>query len=180
MGGLSLDRQSFKVLASDTRVNILKRLGKRRMTLSELSKSFGMSVSTIKEHLDNLSNAGLVDKKDEGRKWKYYELTGKGEGLVKPVRTQFYIVLGFSLLLMFTSVYGIIGRVSEPVMVKGGMLASPVPESSVQEARVLSAPSPENNLFLDYALLFQAGMIISTLIIGLSIGYWLGRKRSVL
>jgi len=174
---LSLDRQSLKVLASDTRVDILKVLGKRRMTLSELSKKFGMSVSTIKEHLDSLSGAGLVDKKDEGRKWKYYELTGKGEGLVKPVQTQFYIVLGFSLLLLFSSVYGIFGAVPESMPMRGEMLAATA-ESSVQDAKALSEPVREQ--FFDYSALFQAGIIVSVLTLGLTAGYWTGRKKSVL
>jgi len=35
---ITLDRQTFKILASDTRVDILKSLKVRRKTLSELSK----------------------------------------------------------------------------------------------------------------------------------------------
>jgi len=79
-----LDEQSFKALSADSRVSILKRLNERRMTLSELSKRLDLKGSTIKEHCTILLNAQLIKKIDEGRKWKYYELTGKGKQVVTP------------------------------------------------------------------------------------------------
>ena len=51
---ITLDRSTFKVLSSDTRIRILKLLGKRRMTLSEVSACLEMSVSAVKEHLETL------------------------------------------------------------------------------------------------------------------------------
>ena len=81
---ITLDRKAFKALASDTRINILKVLNERRMTLSEFAKAFGMSPSTVKEHLDALSSAEFIEQKDEGRKWKYYELTKKGRNFLSP------------------------------------------------------------------------------------------------
>ena len=48
---ITIDRKTFKTLASDTRVGLLKSLNVRRKTLSELSREHRMSVSTIKEHL---------------------------------------------------------------------------------------------------------------------------------
>jgi len=79
-----LDEQSFKALSANSRVSILKRLNERRMTLSELSKRLDLKGSTIKEHCTILLNAQLIKKIDEGRKWKYYELTGKGKQIVTP------------------------------------------------------------------------------------------------
>jgi len=79
-----LDEQSFKALSANSRVSILKRLNERRMTLSELSKRLDLKGSTIKEHCTILLNAQLIKKIDEGRKWKYYELTGKGKQVVTP------------------------------------------------------------------------------------------------
>ncbi len=95
---ITLDRDVFRVLASDTRVNILKSLDRRRKTLTELSKEFGMSVSTVKEHLDNLVRAGLIEQKDEGYKWKYYELTKKGKSILHPEDMRVWILLGVSVL----------------------------------------------------------------------------------
>ena len=79
-----LDGKSFKALSAESRVSILKKLNERRMTLSELSKKIGLKGSTIKEHCNILLNAELITKIDEGRKWKYYELTGKGKQIVAP------------------------------------------------------------------------------------------------
>ena len=79
-----LDEQSFKALSANSRVSILKKLNERRMTLSELSKRIGLKGPTVKEHCTILQNAELIKKIDEGRKWKYYELTGKGKQIVAP------------------------------------------------------------------------------------------------
>jgi DNA-binding transcriptional ArsR family regulator len=79
-----LDDTSFKALSSESRVSILKNLNNRRMTLSELSKRLELENSTIKEHCNLLVRADLIKQIDEGRKWKYYELTNKGKTLIQP------------------------------------------------------------------------------------------------
>lgn len=76
---ITLDKESFKSLASGTRISILKSLDVRRKTLTELSKQLSMSPSTVKEHMENLCNADLTVQVDDGHKWKYYELTNKGK-----------------------------------------------------------------------------------------------------
>jgi DNA-binding transcriptional ArsR family regulator len=100
---ITLDRDSFKALASDTRVAILKSLGRQRKMLTELSKQLGMSPSTVKEHMDNLSKAGLVVQIDDGHKWKYYELTRKGENILNPVDTRIWIILSLSIVAMLVA-----------------------------------------------------------------------------
>jgi DNA-binding transcriptional ArsR family regulator len=95
---ITLDRDVFKTLSSETRVGILKSLDQRRKTLSELSKQFEMSVSTISEHLDNLVSVGLIVQMDEGYKWKYYELTKKGKDILHPEDKKVWILLGISAL----------------------------------------------------------------------------------
>ena len=77
---ITIDKDTLKAIASDTRLNILKQLDKKKHTLSDLSKSLKLSGPTIKEHLDVLSKAGLVRKEASLRKWKYYSLTLKGKG----------------------------------------------------------------------------------------------------
>lgn len=79
-----LDDRSFKALSADSRVSILKSLGERRRTLSELSTKLNLGNSTVKEHCDILIDAELIKQIDEGRKWKYYELTSKGKQIVSP------------------------------------------------------------------------------------------------
>jgi len=93
---ITLDKEVFKTLASGTRVDILKSLDRRRKTLSELSKQLGMSVSTIKEHLDNLVSVDLIVQIDDGHKWKYYELTKKGKDILHPEDKRIWILLGLS------------------------------------------------------------------------------------
>ncbi|MDD4251177.1 MAG: winged helix-turn-helix domain-containing protein [Candidatus ainarchaeum sp.] len=79
-----LDSKSFKALSAKSRVNILKNLLNRRMTLSELSQKLTLKNSTTKEHCELLMNAELIKKIEDGRKWKYYELTNKGKQIIQP------------------------------------------------------------------------------------------------
>ncbi|MFB6215945.1 MAG: ArsR family transcriptional regulator, partial [Candidatus Aenigmatarchaeota archaeon] len=48
---IRLDSDVFKALSSDTRMNILRNLSERRMTVTELSDSLEVSKSTVHEHL---------------------------------------------------------------------------------------------------------------------------------
>jgi len=101
---ITLDRETFKTLSSGTRIDIIKSLGVRRKTLSELSKQFGMSVSTVKQHLDNLAGAGLIEQMDDGHKWKYYELTRKGRGVLNPEDRKVWILLSLSVVAVLLTV----------------------------------------------------------------------------
>lgn len=98
-----LDRKSFEALAVDSRVKLLKSLKQRRKTLSELANEQKMSVSGVKEHLETLENVGLVEKKDDGHKWKYYELTRKGKDVVGPKEIRVWILLVTSVIALFSS-----------------------------------------------------------------------------
>ena len=80
---ITLDRKILRALSSDTRINILKNLNVRPMTVSELSRILNLPKSTIHENLEKLIDTGLVKKrKSEGRKRVYYELTEKGRRLL--------------------------------------------------------------------------------------------------
>jgi DNA-binding transcriptional ArsR family regulator len=120
---IKLDRRSFEALAAESRVNALKALSRRRKTLTELSNELGLSVSTMKEHLDVLVKAGLIIQKDEGRKWKYYELTRKGKGIVNPYPAKVLIMLAVSLILVFGSGWNFINAFGE--YAGAGMDAAP-------------------------------------------------------
>ena len=94
MDKIKIDRKILFALASDTRLEILKRLDKRRMTLSELSKELNLSKTTVKEHLDKLIEVELIRKVDENRKWIYYELTKKGKKILHPSeKTMFLFII---------------------------------------------------------------------------------------
>ncbi|MBN1170238.1 winged helix-turn-helix transcriptional regulator [Candidatus Micrarchaeota archaeon] len=100
-----LDRKSFEALAVDTRVKILKSLKQRRKTLTELAKEQNMSVSGIKEHLEVLEKTGLIEKIDDGHKWKYYELTKKGNEIIGPREVKVMILLSISIVSLIASLF---------------------------------------------------------------------------
>ena len=122
-----LDRKSFEALAVDTRVKILKSLKERRKTLSEIAKEQGMSVSGIKEHLETLEHVGLIEKKDDGHKWKYYELTKKGADIVAPRELRVWILLSISLIAFAAATLAIF---TAPSMVGGEMLSASAPDNA--------------------------------------------------
>jgi DNA-binding transcriptional ArsR family regulator len=93
-----LDRESFKALAVDSRINILKHLDERPHTLTELAAVLSLSHGTVKEHLEVLESSSLILKQDEGRKWKYYTLTDKGRTLVNPRGATVFFSFMFSLI----------------------------------------------------------------------------------
>ena len=55
-GKIVLDRQAFKALASETRIDVLKRLDERRMTQTELAATLHMTVQSVSEHLNQLAS----------------------------------------------------------------------------------------------------------------------------
>ncbi len=99
MAKVTLDVETFKALASPTRLDVLRALDERRKTLSELAKELDLNKATIHEHLQLLVACELVKKRDdEGRKWIYYELTWQGERLLHPQETTtFAVLLGISV-----------------------------------------------------------------------------------
>ncbi len=96
---ITLDQESFKALASEVRVDILKKLDERRQTVTDLSGLLDLSKPTLLEHLEKLQAAGLVKRVDEGRKWIYYELSQKGRKLLHPERVAIVLALGLSIIL---------------------------------------------------------------------------------
>ena len=113
---ITLDRESFRTLASDTRVSILKSLDRRRKMLTELSKELKMSPSTVKEHMDNLCAAGLTVQMDDGHKWKYYELTTKGKNILHPGETRIWVILSVSAIAFAGILYDMMSRGSQNVL----------------------------------------------------------------
>lgn len=168
---ITLDRETFKTLASDTRVGILKSLARRRKMLTELSKEFGMSPSTIKEHLDNLSRAELVVQKDDGHKWKYYELTRKGKEVLNPGETKIWVVLVLSAFAILLTSYDFIQTTvykSSPLMTRAGDMMGEVAGALPPEVGAQTAYLPYWHVI---------GLVIFSIILGLSLGYILAKKR---
>ncbi|MDK2891059.1 MAG: hypothetical protein PWR21_1691 [Methanoculleus sp.] len=65
-----LTKETFEVLASETRLTILKTLNERRMTITELAADLGLAKSTVHHHLQRLADSGLVTAGDDVRKYR--------------------------------------------------------------------------------------------------------------
>ncbi len=94
---VTLDQASFRALASETRIAILRALSEHQMTLTDLAERLQISKPGVMKHLELLQEAGLVLREDAERKWIYYRLTTKGERILDPERTRIALALGFSL-----------------------------------------------------------------------------------
>lgn len=175
---ITIDRNTLKLLASETKMELLKKLGKSQLTLTDMSKTMGMSPSTIKEHLDELSRAGLILQKDEGRKWKYYELTRTGRQITSPTEKRVYFLLGLSALSALFSWSMLAGKFT-PSMSRDMLMASaPLMEDAgtMKEAAGSALQSCGNSAMgIPYTelILLSASLIV----LGICIGIVLQRKR---
>lgn len=107
---VTLTPETFKALAGEKRIQILKELGKRRKTQSELAQALGISAPTVAEHVSLLEKAGLVHSIDDGHKWKYFALTEKGKELLNPGETRILVLLGTSALAFIAAGIWLFGR----------------------------------------------------------------------
>jgi DNA-binding transcriptional ArsR family regulator len=122
---VTLDREAFKVLASDTRLDILKALDERGMTVSELGRRLDLNKATVFEHLEKLVAAGLVKKLDEDRKWVYYQLSWKARRILHPERV--------TIALLFSSALG--------ALLSGMVVAAEYLRQAGRAAGQLAAPT---------------------------------------
>ncbi len=100
---ITLNLKTLKAIGAESRVGILKALGERQKTQSELASELKLSKPAVLEHVDKLVQAGLVERIDEGRKWKYYKLTSDGKKLVDRRPLNVIIVLALSLIFALSS-----------------------------------------------------------------------------
>jgi DNA-binding transcriptional ArsR family regulator len=178
---ITLDREAFRSLASKTRVDILKSLDKRRKMLTELSRQFGMSPSTIKEHMDNLSGAGLVVQIDDGHKWKYYELTPKGREIVRPTGSRIFIILGTSLFALVFTAYDLARAILiKPLdLASRGAAGSPEMMDAAKDAMTLGAPAVQGTSMAAQVPVFHIlGIAVFTAIFGISLGYLIAKRMN--
>lgn len=131
----------LKAVSSPNRREILLSLKERRMTLTELSGKLGIKPSSSKQHLDVLGLGGFVRLVDEGRKWKYYELTDKGRNLFSAgnKRISLFVVFASSLVLLVSIalLYNSFSLLSSTGMQK--LALSSAAEAGVRETKALPA-----------------------------------------
>lgn len=196
---VTLDREAFKVLASDTRLDILKALDERPMTVSELGRRLELNKATVFEHLEKLTGAGLVKKHDdEDRKWVYYSLSWKARRILHPERVTIALLFSASLgaLLSGITVAAEYLRRFQPVL-PGGQLkadprgetqgaaagapppsggnattAQPAADRTLEEAPALAARAGDSG----DALLWAAVLLFLTVAVLAGIGLWYWRQ----
>ncbi len=105
MTKITIDMHTFKALASDTRLDILKALDGKKLSLTDICKATNLNKATLHEHLSKLYEAGLVKKNErEGHKWVYYKLSWKGEGLLHPENTKIVVMFGITFISLLVAV----------------------------------------------------------------------------
>ena len=119
MSKVTLDMTTFKALASDTRLDILRALDGKKMSLKDISSATSLNKATLHEHLIKLNEAGLVKKNErEGHKWVYYKLTWKGECLLHPENTRIVVLFCATFMTLFIGIIQLISYVKGVVIGK--------------------------------------------------------------
>jgi len=109
MTKITLDRETFKALASDTRLNILKSLDGKKMSLNDIIQATNLNKATLHEHMTKLNEAGLVKKHERvGHKWVYYQLTWKGESLLHPENTRIVVLFTTTFIALWVGILQLI------------------------------------------------------------------------
>jgi DNA-binding transcriptional ArsR family regulator len=157
MAKVTLDKETFKALASDTRLDILKTLDGKKLGLNDISKATSLNKATLHEHLSKLNQVGLVKKKErEGHKWVYYKLTWKGENLLHPENTKIVVLFTITFIALWAGIIQMIWYVKGTVMNTGygAFYTNEVAEDGKTLTNDSAIPAmdgiPENSrLFLD-------------------------------
>ena len=119
MSKITLDMNTFKALASDSRLDILRALDGKKLSLKDISKITCLNKATLHEHLIKLNEAGLVKKYErEGHKWVYYRLSWKGEGLLHPENNRIVVLFTTTLISLFFGILHLINFVKGYVVGK--------------------------------------------------------------
>jgi DNA-binding transcriptional ArsR family regulator len=73
-GAVELDA-IFTALSDATRRDMLGRIAKFRLTVSELAEPYDLTVAAVSKHLKVLEHAGFITKRKDGRKRYVYPAT---------------------------------------------------------------------------------------------------------
>lgn len=191
-----IDRETLKAIAVDTRLNILKLLAKKKYTLTDLAETLGLGNSTVLEHMGHLVKAGLAEKEQTARKWKFYSITLKGRRLVEPREIKVLFMFALSAIgaiataVWFAMKASIIEKaplLMAKAAAEGGMLAAaPMAEQAGERAQDMAIESiPEQTAALSTAQAINPWVIFAVmlLLIGVSaflLGYYLKKKTVII
>ena len=187
---MELDFKTVKALSSPTRIEILRSALDGETTTTQISDELGKSKSTVSNHLQTLSDAGLLDKDEvEGRKRVSYVPTGKAKAIVegRERNVKFSIATGFLFAIVgtaaagryATSTFGLMSgasrdmsaQTSEPQM--GAMMA----DSAERSADLASTGGSEAASVFQPELVFLAAgiLFLSTSALAFAYGYLMNR-----
>ena len=74
-----------KALSDSARVRALLALGQGELCLCQIIELLALAPSTVSKHMDVLYQAGLVERRKEGR-WHYFRRPAPGKGALPVVR----------------------------------------------------------------------------------------------
>ncbi len=170
---MEIDNKTIRVLASEKKVQIMKRLLERRKMPSELSKELNIAPSTVTEHLKDLEKSEMVKKVNTGHKWVYYELTSKSKDILKPkIPTQSIFMLSLGILMVVGSLFTI--NVFSPGIFAQNLATGAEPSQEAAQIDVITreVSYDSNNVsYIDLsAIILIVGIILFTY------GFWKIRK----
>jgi ArsR family transcriptional regulator len=131
MTKVSLDIDSFKALASETRLDIIRALDGKKMNLTDLCRATNLHKMTLYEHLSKLTEAGFIKRIErEGHKWVYYKLSWKGESLLHPENTHIVVLFSSTLFIFFFGIAALVNFIHyQAPTAEPGMLMGPSPSA---------------------------------------------------
>jgi len=131
MTKVSLDIQSFKALASEIRLDILRTLDGKKMNLTDICCATNLNKVTLHEHLSKLTEAGFIIRIErEGHKWVYYKLSWKGESLLHPENTHIVLLFSFTFFIFFFGIIALVNFIQQQTPdPEPGLLMSPQPST---------------------------------------------------
>ena len=188
MSKVTLDMTTFKALASDTRLDILRALDGKKMSLKDISNATNLNKATLHEHLSKLNEAGLIKKKERnGHKWVYYKLSWKGESLLHPDNTKIVVLFTTTFIALWGGTIQMIqyirGRITDVgsdfyYSQKSGAPSAENGINSIPDRLLLDGGSEgTNNLYQNPMFLYLAIACFIIFTILLTISLWKLREN---
>jgi DNA-binding transcriptional ArsR family regulator len=177
MSKITLDREMFKALASETRLNILKALDGKNLGLNEISNQINLNKATLHEHLSKLHKAGLVKRNErEGHKWVYYRLSWKGENLLHPENSKIVVMFSIAFISLFLGIANIANFLNNQINIKtkSELTYSPNINDKIFLIGNETNKITDSNVYITISIIF---LIIFTILILLSIWKYNKNKK---
>jgi DNA-binding transcriptional ArsR family regulator len=134
MSKVTLAIEDFKALASETRLDILRAIDLKTMSLKDISQATHLHETTVHEHLTKLVKSGFVKKNErEGHKWVYYTLSWKGSCLLHPDNTKVVVMFTSTIAVLLGGIFGLVTLLKS--------IAFPVMETTSKDGRLTAGAS---------------------------------------